>query len=113
VSIIPPDQLYLSKSQLGHNNDKEEEGVRIMTMHSSKGLEAEYVFVPALEQDVFPGQSGLIEEKRRLFYVSMTRTKKVLCLSWARQRTGLAVHKAPGRTIAHGKNASQFIGEMN
>lgn len=41
--------------------------IRILTMHSAKGLEAKVVFLPALEDDLVPGQAGNLEERRRLF----------------------------------------------
>lgn len=73
------DQLRESKVTV--SSDK----VTIMTMHSAKGLEANAVFLPGLEADVFPG-SGDIEEKRRLFYVALTRAKELIYLSYAKMR---------------------------
>jgi DNA helicase-2/ATP-dependent DNA helicase PcrA len=93
------------------NQEKEENAVRIMTMHSAKGLDSEIVFVPALEDDVMPGNVKNIEEKRRLFYVSMTRAKYGLFLSWAKQRSGPEIHKVPGRTML-GKIRSRFLDEI-
>jgi superfamily I DNA/RNA helicase len=83
---------------------------RIMTMHSAKGLEAQVVFIPALEDDLMPGQMGNLEERRRLFYVSITRAKGMLIMSWASQRTGREIHRAGGRML--GKKRSRFIAEM-
>ncbi len=68
-------------------------GVRLMTVHASKGLEFKYVFVTGLEQDLFPhARSGSrskedAEEERRLFYVALTRAEKKLYLSYAQLRT--------------------------
>jgi DNA helicase-2/ATP-dependent DNA helicase PcrA len=76
------------------DNAKDGGGVRLMTVHASKGLEFENVFVTGLEEDLFPhkklsekrsGEDG--EEERRLFYVAITRAKKKLFLTWARMRT--------------------------
>jgi len=84
--------------------------VRVMTMHSAKGLEAKVVFVPALEDDLVPGQMGNLEERRRLFFVSITRAKQLLLLSWASQRVGREIHREGGRML--GKKRSRFLTEM-
>ncbi len=71
------------------------QGVRLMTIHASKGLEFEYVFITGLEQDLFPhidlgGRNKTQEEKeeeRRLFYVAVTRARQKLYLSYAEART--------------------------
>ncbi|MFQ5662087.1 MAG: 3'-5' exonuclease, partial [Candidatus Paceibacteria bacterium] len=65
--------------------------VRLMTVHASKGLEFEYVFIVGLEDGLFP-HSGFDdtkdeEEERRLFYVALTRAKKKVYLSYASVRT--------------------------
>lgn len=65
-----------------------------MTIHASKGLEFDYVFIVGLEEDLFPAKnfSGKRrskeeeEEERRLFYVAVTRAKKKLYLSFAEMR---------------------------
>lgn len=70
-------------------------GVRLMTVHSSKGLEFDYVFIAGLENDLFPHKrmsehrkSGEeAEEERRLFYVAVTRAGKKLILTHAVTRT--------------------------
>ncbi len=71
--------------------DVEQDRVNIMTVHNAKGLEFNVVFVVGLEEDLFPHINSKmkpeqIEEERRLFYVGMTRAKKILFLSCARQR---------------------------
>jgi len=74
---------------------KEKEGVRLMTVHASKGLEFSYVFVTGLEEGLFPHDRDNdenvseeeAEEERRLFYVAVTRAKKKLFLSYAQTRT--------------------------
>lgn len=90
--------------------EQEEDAVRVMTMHSAKGLEAPLVFIPATEDDLMPG-GGNVEERRRLFYVALTRAKYGVFISWARQRTGKVTHSMPGRKII-GKIGSRFIKEM-
>ncbi|MDR0722575.1 MAG: UvrD-helicase domain-containing protein [Treponema sp.] len=74
------------------------EGVQIMSIHASKGLEFDHVFVPALEDGLLPftlyegkkekaQQLAKIEEEKRLLYVAMTRARVGLYLSCARKRT--------------------------
>ncbi len=87
----------LEESALASDQDEMEEdapAVRLMTVHASKGLEFEYVFITGMEQDLFPhrameSKSGKRdeEEERRLFYVALTRAKKKLFLSHASIRT--------------------------
>ena len=68
-------------------------GVRLMTVHASKGLEFKYVFITGLEQDLFPHTNNGTkskedaEEERRLFYVALTRAEQKLHLSYASLRT--------------------------
>jgi len=81
------------------HEDKNKKGVRLMTVHASKGLEFKYVFITGLEQDLFPhsrsndrpasaGSYGEAkEEERRLFYVAVTRAREKLFLSYASLRT--------------------------
>ena len=80
--------------------------IALMTVHSSKGLEFQYVYVAGLEENIFPSGGFLaseseIEEERRLFYVAMTRAKKVLQLSFAstRLRNGKHESNSPSRFI--------------
>lgn len=87
-----------------------EDKVRVMTMHSAKGLEAPVVIIPALEDDLMPGDVPNIEERRRLFYVSVTRARTILLLSWAYQRTGAEIHRPGGRML--NKQKSRFLAEM-
>ena len=62
------------------------EGLNIITMHSSKGLEFQTVFLPHLNEGIIPGPKALtdnqIEEERRLFYVAMTRAKEQLFMTY-------------------------------
>ena len=65
--------------------------VKLITMHNTKGLEFDTVFVTGLEDDIIPGnRSGQsdadVEEERRIFYVAVTRARKELYLSWAKGR---------------------------
>ncbi len=65
--------------------------VTLMTVHSSKGLEFDHVFVAGMEESLFPHMNsimdaGAVEEERRLAYVAITRARKKLCLTCAQQR---------------------------
>ena len=63
--------------------------VRVMTMHGAKGLNADIVFIPGLEEDIIPGEKrhkeGLIQEAARQIYVSITTTSRPL-VSYATSR---------------------------
>jgi DNA helicase-2/ATP-dependent DNA helicase PcrA len=70
---------------------REDEGlVTLMTLHNAKGLEYEVVFLTGFEDGVFPHaralDEGTLEEERRLCYVGITRAKRELTLTYARQR---------------------------
>ncbi|BCD68066.1 ATP-dependent helicase [Nitratiruptor sp. YY09-18] len=74
---------------LGGNEIAQGEGVNLLTIHASKGLEFHEVYVVDLMEGRFPNlklasKGGSIEEERRLFYVAVTRAKEVLYLSYAR-----------------------------
>ncbi|MCF7865571.1 MAG: UvrD-helicase domain-containing protein [Candidatus Pacebacteria bacterium] len=88
--------LASDQDTIDEEKDKDKKpGVKLMTVHASKGLEFEYVFVTGLEQDLFPSgrtrdeaiSPESSEEERRLFYVALTRAKKRLFLSHANVRT--------------------------
>lgn len=82
-----------------NQNEKKEE-VTLMTLHSSKGLEFNYVYLVGVEEDFLPHKrsiedeydedvcgGGSIEEERRLCYVGITRAKKKLIMTYAKERT--------------------------
>ncbi len=74
------------------NHDADENAVVLMTMHSAKGLEFPIVFMPGMEDGLFPGWRSLeklggVDEERRLCYVGMTRAMKKLYLTSASLRT--------------------------
>lgn len=77
------------------SDQKEKDGVRLMTVHASKGLEFAYVFITGLEEGLFPHDKNNdervneeeSEEERRLFYVALTRAKKKLFLSYSQVRS--------------------------
>lgn len=74
---------------LGSNEMSEGEGISLLSVHASKGLEFSQVFVVDLAQNRFPNlklmsMGGSLEEERRLFYVAVTRAKDELYLSYAK-----------------------------
>ena len=83
-------QRQARRSGVGETGGQEEHGIALMTMHGSKGLEYEVVFIPDVNEGVVPYQraveSGNIEEERRLLYVAMTRAREHLHLSFTKQR---------------------------
>jgi len=88
-------ETFLEHVALATSVDKDWEGekVNMMTMHGSKGLEFDVVFLPGWEEGLFPhqksieekGQNGL-EEERRLAYVGITRAKKKALISFSMNR---------------------------
>ena len=91
------------------NKDENADVVKLMTIHSAKGLEFPVVFVGGLEETLFPNAMSIntreeLEEERRLFYVAVTRAKKHLFLTYAnaRYRFGSLVQN----------DASRFLDEL-
>jgi len=79
-------------SDLDESNEENNECITLMTMHSAKGLEFPVVFLPGMEEGVFPGYRSIgneseIEEERRLCYVGITRAREKLFISCAKRRT--------------------------
>ena len=78
----------LDRAALAREQDllDEMQGVRVLTIHQSKGLEFDVVFVPGMVDGSFPNRSAIeaddTEEERRVFYVAVTRARKLLHLSW-------------------------------
>lgn len=80
--------------------------VNIMTIHAAKGLEFDNVFLPAVEEGIFPNeksiQEGSIQEERRLAYVAITRARKFVVITNAISRVmyGERKYNAPSRFIS-------------
>jgi len=73
------------------NMDPQEESIKLMTMHNAKGLEFDYVFIVGMEEGLLPHSRSMdtpkqLQEERRLLYVAITRTKKQLFMSYAKNR---------------------------
>lgn len=75
---------------LNVKNQNESNAVKLMTIHSSKGLEFNNVFIIGMEEGQIPkiinGSEEKIEEERRLFYVALTRSKKRIYLSMSKEK---------------------------
>ena len=89
------------------NYDAETDSVVMMTLHSAKGLEFPIVFIPGMEEGVFPSmatimEAGELNEERRLAYVGITRAKEKLYLIKTRERMlfGSTTHNRESRFIA-------------
>lgn len=92
MKLIEDAALAGDQDSLSHEKKDKKQGVRLMTVHASKGLEFEYVFIVGLEQDLFPHSRGTTskedaEEERRLMYVALTRAREKLYLTHATVRT--------------------------
>ena len=91
------------------NFDSDSDAVVLMTMHSAKGLEFPAVFMPGMEEGIFPGMQsilnpGEIEEERRLAYVGITRAKQKLYLISADRRMVFG--------NSHANRVSRFVEEI-
>lgn len=92
------------------NADRDGSGnaVRLMTLHSAKGLEFRFVYLIGIEQGTLPHETsiaeGRLDEERRLFYVGITRARERLCLAYAKRsrRYGEILSNEPSR----------FLGEL-
>ena len=80
------------------------EAVTFMTMHGSKGLEFDLVFIIGANETITPYKKAEtkeeVEEERRMFYVAMTRARKKLVISYTKERNGKAMSQ------------SRFVGEL-
>ena len=88
------------------NYDTETDSVVMMTLHSAKGLEFPVVFIPGMEEGIFPSMQTIIEaselgEERRLAYVGITRAKEKLYLLKTRERMlfGSTTHNRESRFV--------------
>ena len=92
----PTLQEFLEKFALLEENDRTDDksddgdGVVLSTIHASKGLEFPLVFLVAMERNIFPNERALkedsLDEELRLFYVALTRAKRHLVITHARER---------------------------
>ncbi len=107
ASLLERIALMQDTDQVDRQNEKS--GVLLMSLHSAKGLEFERVYLVGMEEGLLPHSRSLydtfqMEEERRLCYVGITRAKKYLTLSYAKNRYmyGKGVSSTPSR----------FLGEL-
>ncbi len=114
VSEIPTLADYLETVSLLTDADKDKpedrNKVSLMTVHSAKGLEFDYVFLTGMEEELFPSSMAFnspeeLEEERRLFYVGLTRAAVLATISYAQMRFKWGNVK--------NSNPSRFIKEIN
>jgi DNA helicase-2/ATP-dependent DNA helicase PcrA len=107
-SEIPPLEEYLQQISLYTEQDAlraDESLITLMTLHNAKGLEYDTVFIVGCEDGAFPHmralEEGGEEEERRLCYVGITRAKRRLYMTWARERRlfGRAERNMPSRFV--------------
>jgi len=86
--------------------DQSSEAIHLMTLHSAKGLEFQYVFIIGLEEGILPHSRSMLsevemEEERRLMYVGITRAKQKVYLLFTKMRTiyGSTQINAPSRFL--------------
>jgi DNA helicase-2/ATP-dependent DNA helicase PcrA len=104
-----PVNAFLAHASLEAGDTQAAEGraaLQMMTVHSSKGLEFDYVFITGLEEGLFPHDNSLnddggLEEERRLMYVAITRARKRLHFSYAQMRMlhGQTRYNVPSRFL--------------
>jgi DNA helicase-2/ATP-dependent DNA helicase PcrA len=87
IALVQQEYSLQEKNKKKENRD----GVRLMTLHSSKGLEFDVVFLVGFEEGILPHSRSMIddadiEEERRLCYVGITRAKELLYITYATRR---------------------------
>lgn len=117
IADEPNLESFLTRISLVSDLDSvnlEQEAVKLMTLHSAKGLEFSSVFLMGLEEGLFPHIRSLnspssMEEERRLMYVGVTRAEDRLYLTYSRKRTSFAAggFAGPNYTMA-----SRFLSEI-
>ena len=101
-------------------DNKTQQKISLMTLHSAKGLEFDYVFLPGWEEGIFPNQRNVdengskgLEEERRLGYVGITRARKALFISYVnlRKQYNYSLYRSlPSRFLSElPKNNCQII----
>ena len=101
--------INLIEQEQSKNDDGTGNYVNLMTLHSSKGLEFDYVFIVGIEEGILPHSRSFVDEKgleeeRRLCYVGITRAKEKLFLSFAENRQTIDGYSS--------QIPSRFLGEI-
>ena len=99
---------WMQNIMLQTDQDQTDDGNRVtlMTVHSAKGLEYDYVYIVGMEEGLFPSSRSVeslsdLEEERRLMYVAITRAKRAVMLSYAEMRRvwGKTENATPSRFL--------------
>lgn len=92
--------LSRQKESAKNVSNEDKKGIELLTMHASKGLEYDSVYLPGCTEGKIPSKKAVteadLEEERRMFYVAMTRAKNNLYISAAKGKTG---KDAPSRFL--------------
>ena len=107
--------LIENEYSVGERLKNKGRGVRLMSLHASKGLEFDTVFITGLEDGLLPHTRSLedsyaLEEERRLFYVGITRARNKLYITWAKRRGiyGRREYGTKSRFILNEKDLTPF-----
>ena len=107
-NMIPTIDEWMQNMMLQTDQDTEDDGnkVTLMTVHSAKGLEYDYIYIVGMEEGLFPSSRSAeslteLEEERRLMYVAITRAKRAAMLSFAEMRRvwGKTENTSPSRFL--------------
>jgi DNA helicase-2/ATP-dependent DNA helicase PcrA len=107
-NYTPSVDEWMQNMMLQNDQDTEDDGnkVTLMTVHSAKGLEYDYVYIVGMEEGLFPSSRSVesitdLEEERRLMYVAITRAKKGLMLTYSEMRRvwGKTENTSPSRFL--------------
>jgi DNA helicase-2/ATP-dependent DNA helicase PcrA len=103
----------IQESQAQRDMVLDDESIRIMTMHSAKGLSARAVILPGMEEELIPGTDVpcKINEWRRILYVSITRSEEFVYFTHCKIRKGRQRFMGSGKGMPF-KRRSRFLGEM-
>lgn len=108
VTQIATIDEWMQNIMLQTDQDTEDDGnkVTLMTVHSAKGLEYDYIYIVGMEEGLFPSSRSIeslsdLEEERRLMYVAITRAKRAAMLSFAEVRRvwGKTENTSPSRFL--------------
>ena len=108
-SQTPTIDEWMQNIMLQTDQDSEDDGnkVTLMTVHSAKGLEYDYIYIVGMEEGLFPSSRSVesitdLEEERRLMYVAITRAKRAAMLSFSEMRRvwGKTENTKPSRFLA-------------
>ena len=108
TDYTPSVDEWMQNMMLQNDQDTEDDGnkVTLMTVHSAKGLEYDYVYIVGMEEGLFPSSRSAesladLEEERRLMYVAITRAKKGLMLTFSEMRRvwGKTENTSPSRFL--------------